>query len=173
MVGSLHQLLLDASGKAKLRRSSYFTKNLAAEGKLRENLQSVMRAGKNALADSGYVFEFRAEALTDKSLDLIPKVRITLALHMTWGEGAVDPGHALAANGILPVIEAIVTQNLGFRIVGSANERPAMDDPVRLVEVRCGCYVVWNEAVVLPGLGYGIDLHSQHDGNAGAVEITG
>lgn len=63
----------------------------------------------------------RLHAIAHETFNLSPDVRITLALHMARSKGAVEPGAALALHRTLPIVELVVTQNLGLGFVGRAD----------------------------------------------------
>ena len=62
----------------------------------------------NALGNGGYHTGFRRHSIPDQGLDLGPDVRIAIALDVTAGKGAVEPGRSIAFYGRVAVVEAVV-----------------------------------------------------------------
>ena len=111
-------------------------------------------------------------ALADQRLDPRPEMGIAFALHVTGSEGAVEPGSSFTLDGRLPVIVAIVAENLGAGGVGGNNLRAAVNKAVRLIEVYGGSDIVGDGAVFLPELGDAINLDREQDGNSTAIQLT-
>ena len=97
---------------------------------------------------------------------------IALALHVIWGNDAVEPGISLARDRRLLVVETIVAEDASFGIVGGFDFGPAMDDSVGLVEVHRGRNIFRDDCIALPRFGDAIDLHGQHHRDADAIQLA-
>lgn len=102
-----------------------------------------------------------------------PKDCVALGVHVAGDEGAFDPGKAFAFHRIQVVIEAVVSEDCGFRVVFSPNQGTAVDDAVRLVKIDGLRNIRGNHSIVLKGFGDAIDLHGEQDGYASAVQFSG
>jgi len=122
--------------------------------------------------DRSHGARLRLRPLQQEIVDLRPEMRIALALHVAWGEGPVKPGSSLALNRSLPIVETVIAENLSLGLVSSGNMRAAMDDAMRLVEVRGSDDIFGDDAVVLPRLRHAVHLHRQEHGNPFAVQIA-
>jgi hypothetical protein len=107
---------------------------------------------------SGQRVGLRRQLLTNEAFDLIPKVRVALALHVVRRYSAIEPRHAITLHGILVIIEAVVAQDLSFGIVGGMNFAASVQNSMWLVEIGGLDDIVGNDAVVLPGFCDRIDL---------------
>lgn len=71
------------------------------------------------------------------------------------------------------VIEAVVSQDLGFGIVGRMNFAASVENSMRLVKIGGLEDIVWNDAIVLPGFCDRVDLNCQEDRDITAIKLAG
>ena len=120
----------------------------------------------------GLRFEFRLETLTHQGFDLRPQAGIALALHVAAREVPLEPCRSGAPDWRFPVIETIVAENLGLRIVGGGDAFATVEKAVGLVEIDSGHDIFGDDAIVLPGLGDAVDLDGEEHGDSGAVQFA-
>src|SRR5450631_4947349 len=80
----------------------------------------------------------RFQALAYEAFDLCPQAGIALALHVAGREGTLEPGASHALHRRLLIVKTEVPEDLRLRIVGGGDACAAMDQPMRLIEVRRG-----------------------------------
>ena len=100
-----------------------------------------------------------------------PKVGITFALHMAWGEDPIPPGGLRTDDGIFLVIHAIVAEDFGMSGIGSHDLTTAMHDTLGLVKVHGFGNIVRDDGIVLPPLRNTINLNGQRNGNPDTLQI--
>lgn len=96
-----------------------------------------------------------------------------MALHVAGGKGTFEPGCAFATDGLFLVVEAVVAEDLRFRIVGGGDLGATVDQAMGLVEVDGGGDVFGDDFVVLPRFRDAVDLNCQQDWNANSVQFAG
>src|SRR5581483_5808978 len=125
-----------------------------------------------ALKSRGNGFLRRFDALADEVVDLGPDPRIAFALHVISHKSAIKPRSSITLHRSLLVIEPIVADDLGFRVIFGANLRASVDEAMRLVEIDGSCDVIGNDVVVLPRFRHAVDLHGEQDWNARLIQLA-
>lgn len=84
---------------------------------------------------------------------------VALALHVARSEDAISPGSLGTLDGVSPVIHKVISEDQSLRRIGGNDLLLTVDDTVSLIKVDGLGDVVRNDRIVLPDLGYAINLH--------------
>lgn len=115
----------------------------------------------------------RFQAVADHVFDLGPETRVAFTLHVAGSEEAIGPGSLGTVDGVLAVIDEIVSQDFGLFGICGDDLTAAVDETVGLVEVDGLRDVVGDDGIVLPEFGDAINLNGEQDGDILAAQIAG
>lgn len=105
--------------------------------------------------------------------DFAPKVRVAFTLGMSRSEQAIVPGKGtLAVDWRLAIIEAVIAEDLGSRRIRGYDRSTAMHETVRLIKIHRLGDIRRDHGVVLPELGYAVDLYRQQNRNSNVVQVA-
>jgi len=78
----------------------------------------------------------------------------------------VEPGSLWTLDGVLLVVDEVVSKNVCLGRISSFDLRAAVDDAMRLIKIDGLGDVVGNDGILLPELGDAIHLDGEQNRNA-------
>lgn len=115
----------------------------------------------------------RREAPANHGFDFRPEMGVAFTLHVAGSNPAIEPGSCGTANGMLAVIDQIISEDFGAMGIGGDDVAAAMNEAVGLKKVDGLIDVGGDDGVVLPKFSDAIDLDGEQDGHAFALQIAG